>query len=903
MLLSVVTGTFNRLPYLKNMLKSVKDSLPPNFVQGVEWEVCLADGGSTDGTLEWLRNQPGVRLVEHGELRGAIAAFNDAAKAATGEWLLIANDDVIFNRYSVSKALAFAMDHADVGCACMYQDRGGKDLHVETIPVYKGAATQPESVPYMQVGIIPRWLWEKVGGWGDGAWGSKTYGGDTYLSMRVIERGFKVVPVPEASIRDLTPDDPLRQANYKAERESLGPGGKGIGFWKMFPIITENSTPFGPFFEPPLITRKRVLYAPIIEPGHNTQKKQKRGLRDALWSAGAVWEADYMYSKHDVAAAAEAWTPHLTITQFHNDGAIAKEDLGRIKRATQKHLVNWCGDVWADQQLTPVFKDMLRLDDYHLVVNATLLPKYEELGIKAAYWQNAFETAVIGSDVGPLCDVIFLGNNYSPKDGEGSEAQDYRLKLAQALKSMPYNVKVYGRAYPAGLSDGESLYDYAKTGALYRGAKIIIADNQYLNATGFASDRIFMALAAGGGVLLHQKVDGMEKYMGFKNGVHYVEWETLEDLRTSIDRLIANPEERIRIAEAGTRQCWDHNTYADRVVELGRLLSTLPERKQTISGMMIVKDEADRVEARLKELEQFCDDIVIVDTGSTDGTQDLVVNHSGRIAPRLFNFEWIDDFSAARNFAKSKCAGDWVFWLDADDFMPQPTIDDLKVFPTWGAHQTRYPGAIKMWCVGKSARVMQVRLFRNLACIEWGAISEDGISGRFNETLDLSIAKNGVNLIAYNSLSVIHSGSGDHFERNLRMLDLEPKCWERSFYLAHAYAAHGDYAMAFLYMDEVRKGKKDEPGDNYYRHLAGLFLLRAGFHSRARDYFDSNPYPDSVFYYGDQETDLEKKAGYFREFLQTEYPTETITQYHDLRLLALSWLRGYYTDRLKEIDG
>lgn len=903
MLLSVITGTYQRLLYLRNMMASVKASLPPNFAVGVEYEFCICDGGSTDGTLEWLRNLSGVKLIEHGGLKGAIAAFNDAAKVATGDYLLIANDDVIFDGVSVSKALAFIMDHADVGCACMYQDRGGQDLHVETIPVYKGAATQPERVPYMQVGIIPRWLWESVGGWGDGSWGSKTYGGDTYLSMRVIERGYKVEAVPGATIHDLTPDDALRQANYKAERESLGPGGKGVGFWKMFPIITENSTPFGHFFEAPLITRKRVLYAPIIEDGHSTQKKQKRGLRDALWAAGAVWEADYMYSKHDVAAAAEAWNPHLTVTQFHTEDAITKEDVGRIKRATQKHMINWCGDVWADQQLTPNFMDLLRLYDYHLVVNATLLPRYAELGIRASYWQNSFEGAVVSDAVGPECDIIFLGNNYSPKEGEGSEAQDYRLKLARALKSLPYNVKIIGRSYPPGLSDGESLYDYAKTGALYRGAKIIIADNQYLNATGFASDRIFMALASGGGMLMHQRVEGMEKYMGFHNGIHYIEWDGLDDLRENIDKYMANSEDRVKIARAGTLECRNHHTYADRVTELGRLLSTIPERKQSISGMMIVRNEEERIETRLKELEQFCDDIVIVDTGSTDNTRALALAHQGRIKPRLFDFAWVDDFSAARNLAKSKCAGDWIFWMDADDFLPENTIADLKIFQDWGAHETKYPGAIKMWCVGKLARVMQVRLFKNLHCLEWGPETNSKLSGRFNETLEAAILRNGITVIAYNSLSIIHKGSGNHFERNIRMLDQEPECWEREFYKAQAYAAKGDFAMAFLFMDGVRRGwEKEDARIDYIRHLAGLFLFRCGFNDRARDYFDSNPYPDSIFYFGNLEKDPDKKADIFRTFLKTEYPTETITQYHDLIGIAEDWLRQYYTDRLKELN-
>jgi glycosyltransferase involved in cell wall biosynthesis len=72
---SVVSGTFNRLVMLQKMVYSVRQS-----TAGLSYEIVLCDGGSTDGTLAWIKQQPDIRLIEHGELRGAIAAFNDAAR-------------------------------------------------------------------------------------------------------------------------------------------------------------------------------------------------------------------------------------------------------------------------------------------------------------------------------------------------------------------------------------------------------------------------------------------------------------------------------------------------------------------------------------------------------------------------------------------------------------------------------------------------------------------------------------------------------------------------------------------------------------------------------------------------------------------------------------------------------
>lgn len=85
-----------------------------------------------------------------------------------------------------------------------------------------------------------------------------------------------------------------------------------------------------------------------------------------------------------------------------------------------------------------------------------------------------------------------------------------------------------------------------------------------------------------------------------------------------------------------------------------------------LSLAMIVRDEAATIGRVLDEASSFCDELIVVDTGSTDATREIAVDHGALVS----SFEWQDDFAAARNASFDKCSGDWIVWLDADDLVP-----------------------------------------------------------------------------------------------------------------------------------------------------------------------------------------------------------------------------------------
>lgn len=95
----------------------------------------------------------------------------------------------------------------------------------------------------------------------------------------------------------------------------------------------------------------------------------------------------------------------------------------------------------------------------------------------------------------------------------------------------------------------------------------------------------------------------------------------------------------------------------------------------TISLCMIVKNEEEVIGRCLASVKDVVDEINIIDTGSTDKTKDIVKEYTDRI----FDFEWIGDFAAARNYSFEQATSDYILWLDADDIFTDENREKLKV--------------------------------------------------------------------------------------------------------------------------------------------------------------------------------------------------------------------------------
>lgn len=96
----------------------------------------------------------------------------------------------------------------------------------------------------------------------------------------------------------------------------------------------------------------------------------------------------------------------------------------------------------------------------------------------------------------------------------------------------------------------------------------------------------------------------------------------------------------------------------------------------SVSLCMIVKNEEKNIKNCLESISPYVDEIIIIDTGSTDNTKKICE----AFPVQLYDYPWSEDFSDARNFSISKAACDWIFWMDADEILinkPEKRLSEM----------------------------------------------------------------------------------------------------------------------------------------------------------------------------------------------------------------------------------
>ena len=93
-----------------------------------------------------------------------------------------------------------------------------------------------------------------------------------------------------------------------------------------------------------------------------------------------------------------------------------------------------------------------------------------------------------------------------------------------------------------------------------------------------------------------------------------------------------------------------------------------------LTACLIVKNEAEMLERTLPGLSRSADEIILVDTGSTDNTVEVAKKYGAQV----HHFAWIKDFAAARNESLRHAGGDWIIWIDADEYLDEENLQLIK---------------------------------------------------------------------------------------------------------------------------------------------------------------------------------------------------------------------------------
>jgi glycosyltransferase involved in cell wall biosynthesis len=206
-----------------------------------------------------------------------------------------------------------------------------------------------------------------------------------------------------------------------------------------------------------------------------------------------------------------------------------------------------------------------------------------------------------------------------------------------------------------------------------------------------------------------------------------------------------------------------------------------------ISLCMIARNEEHNLARCLASVEGVVDEIVLVDTGSSDRTPDIAVAHGARIVPHT----WTDDFSTARNIALAHACGQWILVLDADeelDVTVRHRVRGLAAGATWDAARVRVrnlqpPGDL---CTFYECRV--TRLFRNLPPFRFEGIVHEQIApavwraGGTVGDADLTIIHHGY-------ARPTAQGTAERAARNIRLLERALAATPDDSYLRYQYGA------------------------------------------------------------------------------------------------------------------
>jgi tetratricopeptide (TPR) repeat protein len=242
-----------------------------------------------------------------------------------------------------------------------------------------------------------------------------------------------------------------------------------------------------------------------------------------------------------------------------------------------------------------------------------------------------------------------------------------------------------------------------------------------------------------------------------------------------------------------------------------------------VSCFLIVRNEEARLPTCLASIAGLFDETVVIDTGSTDLSREIARGWGARVV----QFAWCDSFAAARNEGLRQTEGDWVFYLDADEYLDDINRNKLRhLLKTLGDENSAYLLRIRCRLArdqGSTVLADQVRLFRRHPNHVWRY--------RVHEQILPALSSTGTSM-QETGIAIEHAGYQEphqariKLERNLRLLLLDHEAFPRHpyilLYLGWTYLDLGQPAEALPFLERCRA--LAEPGVTCLPRLYALHV-------------------------------------------------------------------------------
>ncbi len=709
-LTSIIVLTLNQLEYTRRCLSALREkTLGP-------YELIVVDNGSTDGTLDYLRHCPDLRLIENSENRGFPAGVNQGIAASAGDRILLLNNDTLVTRDWLSQLLRVLDSDAGIGLVgplsngslgqefgrFAADDISQIDQVARSIAREHSGRCEDVSILRAFCLLIRREVIDRIGLF-DEAFGIGTYDDYEYC-RRAASVGYRLVMTANAYVHH-------------------------------FGAVTLNAIGIN---VTALLQKNQLLFE-------------------------TRWKKDF--SARDPGPQCDVLTSIVLVT--FNGVDHTRACLESLARHTPEHHEIIVVDNGSSDGTIPFLRSQASV---RFIQNATNqgFPAAANQGLRAAAGER----------------ILLLNNDVIVTQGWLKRMLDILDRFSDVGLVGPCSNEVSGpQRVPATYNTIEALDQFAFSWAEQHQSQYedvprlvgfcLLLRREVIDQVGLLDERFGIGNFEDDDYCRRSILAGFRAVIARDAFIHHVGSATFKSTGTDY-RALLERNRKLYLEKWSSPQ-------SDRISTVNPP-ATEPSVGQpcppSLSLCMIVRNSSRTLRACLESIHLFVDELIVVDTGSSDDT----VSIAEAFGATVRYFPWCDDFSAARNESIAAASRDWIFWMDSDDTIDAENGRKLRELVSRQHAPETLGFVLQVHCptpaslashpsYATATVVDHVKVFRRHPDLRF--------SGRIHEQVLPSIRNLGGE-VEWTDIWVCHSGSDTSLdgkarkhERDIRILDAE----------------------------------------------------------------------------------------------------------------------------------